>query len=243
MDAAEEEQDALAAQLGEAAQKQLALQLGIVGRLRGAVAHHALIGPVEPETLTGQPILLGGEQHSPCIAQHLVIGPGPIGPLLEVLERIGALEPRIKHAVGVDEIGNDGAAQGAPRGKGVVLPGALNGHDIVVLNQKADAGGKAAAVAVAGGHWAQADGLKQLVLQPGGIGTVEAGYGGGHGQRIQGRWVIWRTPSIGRPPHGLSERMRRRSSKRKSHYHLMAATAAEPERICMTVLAQRTGEN
>jgi hypothetical protein len=102
-----------------------------------------------------------------------------------VLERIGALEPGIEHPVGVHEIGDGAAAQGAPGGIGVVLPDALDDHHIVLLGQGADAGGQAAAVAVAAGHGAEADGLEGLILQPGGLGWIEAGHGGGHAQGRQ----------------------------------------------------------
>jgi len=99
-----------------------------------------------------------------------------------MLELIGALEPGIEHPMGVDEIGNGGAVQGAPGGKGVILPGAVDDHHVVLLGQGADAGGQAAAVAVAAGNRAQANGLEGLIFQPGGIGRIEAGHSGGSAQ-------------------------------------------------------------
>jgi hypothetical protein len=62
----------------------------------------------------------------------------------------------------------------------VVLPDALDDHHIVLLGQGADAGGQAAQVAIPSGHGAEADGLEGLILQPGGLWGIEAGYGGGH---------------------------------------------------------------
>ena len=186
MDAAEEQQDALAMQLGEAVKESLELALGIGRGGGGAVADHHLVGLVQPERLAGQqPLLLGGEQHGPGIAQHPVVGPGPVAPLLEVPEGIGALEPGIEHPVGIYEVGDAAAMQGAPGGISVVLPDALNDHHIVLLGQGADAGGQAAAVAIAAGNRAEADGLEGLILQPGGIGWIEAGHGGGHAQGRQ----------------------------------------------------------
>ena len=186
VDAAEEEQDALGAQLGEAAQKQLALLFGIAGRRRGAITHHHLVGLVEPEALAGQPpLLLGGEQHRFGIAQHPVVGPGPVGPLLEVLERIGALEPGIEHPVGVHEIGNAGAAQGAPGGESVVLPDALNNHDIVLQGKDADTGRQPTPVAIAANHRPEANSLKRLILQPGGFRGIQAGHCGAHTKSVQ----------------------------------------------------------
>jgi hypothetical protein len=87
MDAAQEHQDALSMQVGEALQECLALAQGI-GRRGSAVAHHNLVGLVQPERLAGQqPLVLGGEQHRFGNSQHPVIGPRPVDPLLEVLER------------------------------------------------------------------------------------------------------------------------------------------------------------
>ena len=40
-------------------------------------------------------------------------------------------------------------------------------------------------VAIGAGHGAEADGLEGLILQPGGIGIVETGHGGGHTQCSQ----------------------------------------------------------
>lgn len=149
MDAAEEEQDSLVAQLGKAVQKQLALLLRIAGRRRSAVADHHFIRLVKPETLScQQPLLLGGEEHRLGISKDPEVSPGPVGPLLNVLERVSMLEPGIQHPVGIDEVGNATAAQGAPGGEGVVLPDAVDDYGIVLLGQREDAGGKAAAVAV-----------------------------------------------------------------------------------------------
>ena len=96
-----------------------------------------------------------------------------------MLERIGALEPRIEHPVGIHEIRNTRAPQSTPGGQGVVLPEALNDDHVVLLRQGADAGGKFTPVAVAAGHRAKADGLKRLIPQPGGIGGIKAGCSGG----------------------------------------------------------------
>ena len=71
------------------------------------------------------PLLLGGEQHGSGVAQHPLVGRGPVGTLLEVLERICALEPRIEQPA--DE------------------------HYIVLLGQTRMRGGNAATVAVVAG--------------------------------------------------------------------------------------------
>ena len=62
----------------------------------------------------------------------------------------------------------------------------MDNHRIVLLGQRADAGWQAAAIAVASGHRAQTNRLEGLIIQPGGIGRVEAGHGGGN---FQGRQV------------------------------------------------------
>lgn len=198
-------------QLGEAVKESLELALGIGRGGGGAVADHHLVGLVQPERLAGQqPLLLGGEQHCGGIAQHPVVGPGPVGQLLEVLEGIGALEPGIEHPVGIYEVGDAAAMQGAPGGEGVILPDALDDHHVMLLCLGANAGGQGAAVAIAAGHGAEADGLEGLILQPGRLGWIKAGHAGG--QPRAARWdVIWRTPSIGPPPAGLSERINRSS--------------------------------
>ena len=51
MDAAQEQEDALTAQLGKALQEGLSLKLCISRRRRRAVANHHLMGPVQPERL------------------------------------------------------------------------------------------------------------------------------------------------------------------------------------------------
>jgi hypothetical protein len=75
--------------------------------------------------------------------------------------------------------------QRAPSCIGVVMPGAVDDHRIVLLGQRADAGWQAAAIAVACGNRAQTNGLEGLILQPGGIWWVEAGHGGGNSQGRQ----------------------------------------------------------
>jgi hypothetical protein len=63
----------------------------------------------------------------------------------------------------------------------------VDDHGIVLLGQGADLGWKAAAVAIGAGHGAEADGLKGLLLEPGGTRWVKTGHRSGHAQGCQVR--------------------------------------------------------
>ena len=89
-----------------------------------------------------------------------------------MFERIGAFEPWIEHPVGIHEIGDTCVLKGAPGGQGVILPEALNDHNIVLMGQSSNAGRQIAAVAIATSHRAQADRLERLIPQPGIIWSV-----------------------------------------------------------------------
>lgn len=99
----------------------------------GAVIHHLFTAAVEPEGLTGEEtFLLAGEADGISGSQGKVNGPGPDEPLLEVLERIGALEPGIEHAVGEHKQGRAGPAEGEIGGKKMKRPDAIHHHAVVV---------------------------------------------------------------------------------------------------------------
>lgn len=52
--------------------------------------------------------------------------------MLEMLERLGALEPGIQHLVGGIEIGNEAAAKDATSVNDMISPGAFSDHGMVL---------------------------------------------------------------------------------------------------------------
>ncbi len=143
--AAKKQDDALALQLRVCRQETLAQRhaAGVMlrgGRLR-AEAHDGFPGAVQPEGLAGQaPLFFRGKQHGSRIAQHAVLGPRPVEPLLQVLARVGVLEPGIEHAVRVDVVRHLQLAQRAPCAKAMVLPQAVDDDRVELLRMLAQPG-------------------------------------------------------------------------------------------------------
>ena len=186
VDAAQEQQQPLPAQLRPALQELLTLLGGITWRSRCAIGDHPFGGLVQPERLPGQlPFPLAGEQHRRCIPQQPVFSPGPVAPLLEVLDRVALLEPRIEHAVGLHQIGHRPAVQRTPGQQPVVLPQPMHDHHIVLRRQLAQPRHQAAAIAIAPRTRAQGLHTAGKLQQPRCCRIIQAGHRALHTQRRQ----------------------------------------------------------
>ena len=106
------------------------LLLRLSGRRFRAVRHHRRIPRWHIETLRRQTLLrIAGEKNGAGIPQHASLRQVPVNPLLDVLQRITPLEPRIEHSMGKQHI-RFASVDRAPRAKTLVLPDAMN-HDAV----------------------------------------------------------------------------------------------------------------
>src|SRR5262245_22940699 len=100
MNSPEKQEQALFAQLREARVEGGKLNARVSGGSTDAVADHDfLTRPVQRERFPGEsPLLVAREQHRLGVAQHAGL-PRPVQALLDVFERMRALEPGIEHAV------------------------------------------------------------------------------------------------------------------------------------------------
>ena len=75
------------------------------------------------EGLSGQtPLFFTCEQHPLSIPQHAALRPRPVKAFLQVLERVGVLEPRVQHPMCVNKIGSPGVPKCLPGTETAVLP-------------------------------------------------------------------------------------------------------------------------
>ncbi|MCY1296498.1 hypothetical protein D9M70_458870 [compost metagenome] len=178
VDAAEEQHQALAAQRGMRGEEALG-QAAAVGRMRrrrrtGAEADHAFVGAIQPEGFAGAPaFFFRGEQHRARVAQHAVFRPGPVQPLLQVLERVSAAKPRVEHAVREHEVRHAAVAQRLPGSKTVVLPQPVDDDRVKALRVFAQPRQQRRAVAVAAARGPERMHRQAGVAQPRRIGCVE----------------------------------------------------------------------
>src|SRR4030095_2300880 len=133
MNATKKEEKALFAQLREGVQKFFPRPRQI-GLWRGrSVIHHRLVAAIKRERFTCQASLfLRGEKDRFRVTQDAIFRPRPVEQLLEMLERVSAVKPRIEHPVRKDKIRRRSFVQRTPDPKTVVLPDPVH-HDSVVL--------------------------------------------------------------------------------------------------------------
>jgi len=105
MNAAQEHDETPAACAGRAGEKGRALRLWFAGNVAGPVADDEFAGAIGLERLAGEPpLLFAGEQHAGRVAQDATLKQPPEDSLEKGLDRVGAVEPRVEHAVGEDKI-------------------------------------------------------------------------------------------------------------------------------------------
>jgi hypothetical protein len=83
------------------------------------------------------------------------------------------LEPRIEHAVAVDEVGRGRAVQGAPGGEADVLPEPVDDDGVIVAGVRLEPRQQALVVAVARDRGAGRDHLARIVDDEAGVGAVQ----------------------------------------------------------------------
>ena len=187
VEAAEEQQQALARKLGVGGVEGAALGVGVAGRGGGTVVDDGLAALVAGEGPAGQEALfLTGEADGLGVAEDGVFAPGPVEGLFGVLERVGGFEPGVQHAVGVEGIRDAEGAQRPAGGEAVVLPDAVDDDVVEPARVPLQPGDEARGVAVAGDAGAEGMDLEGHAGQPRGVGGVERDDLGGVAELCQG---------------------------------------------------------
>src|SRR6476646_7624918 len=99
----------------------------------------SFVRTIEPKRFTGfDSFLFGGEDDGSSVAQNAIFGPRPVKPLLQMLQRIGPLEPRIKHAMWENVVRRGRSGETPPNRQARILPHAVDDYTVVaaaVLSQ------------------------------------------------------------------------------------------------------------
>ena len=110
-----------------------ALRFGIAGDVARPIADDEFASAIRLEGLASEPpFFLAGEQHAGGVAEDAPLEQPPEDTLEEGLGRIGAVEPRIKHAVREDEIRRCAVEQGAPGAERRVIPQSVYDYGVVL---------------------------------------------------------------------------------------------------------------
>src|SRR5205823_14082137 len=125
-------------------------------RCRRSVIYNHFITAVGRERLTSQPpLLFRCKKHSRSIPQHAIFGPRPIEHFLQMLQRIGSVEPRVEHAVWEHEVRSRCATQCPPNAQTAVLPDAVHNHGVILSPVLSNPGSKPRSIAVAASSGAE----------------------------------------------------------------------------------------
>src|SRR6476469_8020513 len=102
-------------------------------RRSGSVIHDPFVALVESKRFAGEtPFFFRSEEDCRGIAENAIFAPRPVEQFFEMLERVGALEPGIKHPVWENKIRRAASGERAPDSKTAVLPEAVHDDRVVV---------------------------------------------------------------------------------------------------------------
>jgi hypothetical protein len=133
VNAAEEKDETPTPYARRMGEKGSALRLGVAGNVTRPVADDEFARVVGAERLASEPpLFFAGEEHAGRVAQNAVFEQPPEDALEEGLGRIGAIEPRVEHAVGEDKVGRRAATQRAPGAERGVVPQPINDNSVVL---------------------------------------------------------------------------------------------------------------
>src|SRR5438874_2618166 len=167
MEATEEEKKMLPAEFRKIPEEIFPRAFQIQRGRRSAVIHHDLLAMIEGERFAGQtPFFLRSEKDGRGVAQHAILGPGPIEQLLQMLERISPIKPWIEHAVRENVVRRARSPQGAPNAKAAVLPETMNDDGIVARAPLFDPVGEAGSIGVGSPSRAERVHRDRIVAQP-----------------------------------------------------------------------------
>src|SRR5271154_6880842 len=119
---AQKEHERLSPDLRKCRIELLDLEVAVSSGLHRPIRYDRADPPTSIKCFRGQfGFELGGEDHRGSFTQHAPLDKEPVQHFLEMLERIGVLEPRIEHPMGINDIWLPSTA-GFPGCKPGILP-------------------------------------------------------------------------------------------------------------------------
>src|SRR5438874_2972508 len=168
VNAAEKQKHAHFFDLGKFREKKMACLRSGRARFFNPKLRNFFLGAIKPEGLARLgTFFFRSKNYCRSVAQDPIFGPRPVEPFFEMLERKGALEPGIEHAMRKNKVRNGGFVQALPDGETVVLPDAMDDNAIEFAAMPFEPPRQGTRVTIIGEALAESVHGKRLITQHG----------------------------------------------------------------------------